>query len=328
MQKILPLVSPPTETYQGISFILGVLLANENTKNVYYNNYINIQCIDTDNIEEVKLNFTNVLWENYRLSGIAEMNMYCLDNIHCDCFVNFIKERINQGNYLLFYNIDEYYLSYSNSFQNTHYCHDTYVYGYENSTFCVMAYKGRKLSKFNIPMSELQNGLYCHINAGNNLTFCTFRPTCGKIECIDMKRIRRALFDYYHSECSENADSSNIYGISIYDVLIKCIKKNILGKVANPYIDFRTFRLLWEHKKILKDHILKINELTDLKSKEDNMVMIGEIEAMAEMIFNLVIKYSLNDKINILEDVCVYLAQLRKKEKELINLLLAELKNE
>lgn len=58
------------------------------------------------------------------------------------------------------------------------------------------------------------------------------------------------------------------------------------------------------------------------------MVMIGEIEAMAEMIFNLVIKYSLNDKINILEDVCVYLAQLRKKEKELINLLLAELKNE
>lgn len=58
------------------------------------------------------------------------------------------------------------------------------------------------------------------------------------------------------------------------------------------------------------------------------MVLIGEIEAMAEMIFNLVIKYSLNDKINILEDVCVYLAQLRKKEKELINLLLAELKNE
>ena len=131
-----------------------------------YNNYINIQCIDTDNIEEVKLNFTNVLWENYRLSGIAEMNMYCLDNIHCDCFVNFIKERINQGNYLLFYNIDEYYLSYSNSFQNTHYCHDTYVYGYENSTFlniledvCVYLAQLRKKEKelINLLLAELKN---------------------------------------------------------------------------------------------------------------------------------------------------------------------------
>lgn len=67
---------------------------------------------------------------------------------------------------MLFYNIDEYYLSYSNSFQNTHYCHDTYVYGYENSTFlniledvCVYLAQLRKKEKelINLLLAELKN---------------------------------------------------------------------------------------------------------------------------------------------------------------------------
>lgn len=101
MKKLLPLVSPPIATYQGSSFILGVLLAHENTANVLYNNYVNLECNDTYNIYEVNLEFTNISWEDYRLSGIAEMNLYYIKNICHTKFIDFIKERIDQGNYII-----------------------------------------------------------------------------------------------------------------------------------------------------------------------------------------------------------------------------------
>ena len=42
--KKLPIVHPPFETYQGASFILGILLANSIIGDYFYNNYINIRC--------------------------------------------------------------------------------------------------------------------------------------------------------------------------------------------------------------------------------------------------------------------------------------------
>ncbi len=50
MRNKLPLAEPPNRTYQGNAFILGILMAYENTKNVYYNNYINLKCNKTKNI--------------------------------------------------------------------------------------------------------------------------------------------------------------------------------------------------------------------------------------------------------------------------------------
>lgn len=324
MKKILPLTVAPIETYQATSFVLSIILSYENTSSAYFNNYINIQCNNTYNSYEMNLNFTDVTWEDYRIKGIAEMNLYYLNNIHRDTFVGFIKERIDQGNYLLFYRIDEYYLSYSEHFHKKHNIHDTYVYGYDSDFFCVMAYKGKKLSRINIPMLELLMAMYCQNNTMKDLSFCTFRPNHSIKEIMSLEMIKQYLSDYYHSEKSGSKSSTIVYGISVYNVLMRCVKNAIsIFETKVSRMDLRPFRLFWEHKKVLKDHITKISDVVII----DNVIheMIDEIESKAKNIFNLIIKYILNNDVHILERVVAYLSELKEKEEKLICLLLIAL---
>lgn len=321
MEKVLPLADTPTETYQGSSFILSILLAHENTKNIYYNNYINLECDNVDDIFEVKLNFSGISWEDYRLCGVAEMNMYYLKNIHMDHFSGFIKERIDQGNYILFYDIDEYYLSYSKHFQYDHLWHDTYVYGYDQNEFYVMAYRNKKLARFGVPIHEIQSGLYYHEHADKNLSFCTFRPNSVISETIDPLRVKQSFCNYLCSHHQTDKNERKTYGIGIYDVLSNSLGVMLsnAGKKA-PEIDLRPFRLLWEHKRILKDHIMKMEEM--MVFNPEIHIMTAQLESNAEIIFRLAMKYAaLRDGVP-LKKIAFRLSQMRDEEEKFIHLLL------
>ena len=41
---VLPIVIPPTETYQSTSLVLGVILSTPNISNEYFNNYMMLSC--------------------------------------------------------------------------------------------------------------------------------------------------------------------------------------------------------------------------------------------------------------------------------------------
>ena len=75
MEKKLPIMIPSIECYQGSSFILGIISAHERIANAFYNNYINWVCNDTDLLSGLDLDFAGITWEDYRLVGIAEMDM-------------------------------------------------------------------------------------------------------------------------------------------------------------------------------------------------------------------------------------------------------------
>lgn len=321
MEKVLPLADTPTETYQGGAFILSILLAHENTKNIYYNNYINLECDKVDDIFEVKLNFAGTSWEDYRLCGAADMNMYYLKNIHMDYFSEFIKERIDQGNYILFYNIDEYYLSYSKHFLYDHLLHDTYVYGYAQEEFFVMAYRNKKLARFGVPIREIQSGLYYHENADKNLSFCTFRPNSVIFESIDPLQVKRSLCNYLYSHYQIDKNERKTYGISIYDVLLKSLKAMLMNAAKKASdIDLRPFRLLWEHKRILKEHIIKMHEM--LVFTPDIDIMAAQLESDAEIIFRTAMKYSALRNGDSLKKLSFHLSQMRDNEEKIIHLLL------
>ena len=153
---VLPIVIPPTETYQSTSLVLGVILSTPNISNEYFNNYMMLSCKKTDIMSEMWLDFYGTDWESFRKRGIFEMNLFQFMNFDRKGFLGFIKERIDQGCYILFYCIDEYYLSYSDYYHKKHYIHDVYVYGYEGtSSFWVLAYKMKKLMLFQVNAEEI-----------------------------------------------------------------------------------------------------------------------------------------------------------------------------
>ncbi|MCI9220072.1 MAG: hypothetical protein HFH94_10095 [Lachnospiraceae bacterium] len=126
----------------------------------YENNYINLLCYDTDNLWEMNLNFTDIFWTDFQRGDIFEINEFSVDNFLSSSISSFWRERIDQGNYLLLHTVDEYYLPYASSYHNRHLIHDTYIYGYEDDSFWIMAYTERKLKEIKVSSSDMAQSVF------------------------------------------------------------------------------------------------------------------------------------------------------------------------
>lgn len=312
--KILPIVMPPIETYQSLSFVLGVLLAYDNLENIMYSNYISVACNNTSSFQNMKLKYTEAMWEDYRKMGIAEMDLYHIKNIGKKECVDFLKERIDQGNYLLFYSVDEYFLSYTKEYRKVHNKHDTYVYGYSEKDLYVMAYKDLKLQLFCVPTDEIVHGLYATMNRSEDSSFCTFRPR-GDVN-IQIK------YDVTVEKLNEYIQGGNIngkiYGIDTYEVILKCIDASIelCSQGCQSNIDLRVFRMLWEHKKMINKTLKKL--FGDISAFETIFKEYAELEQQAQLVFYLVMKYNMTRQKKILVNVKNKIINLKQLEKRIL----------
>lgn len=315
MEKKLPIVIPPIECYQGTSFVLGVISAHNMIANSFYNNYINWTCNDTDILSELTMDFADVTWEDYRLAGVAEMNLYYLKNISRDKFADFIRERIDQGNYLLFYKIDEYYLSYTGHYHKKHYIHDTYVYGYNDTHFLVMAYSDKRLQLLEVPVEEIADGLYNYMEEDEELNFCSFRPYHTASVQLDYDGMIEAFRKYMAGGIGND---DQIYGVDVYNAFIKSIWLVAEGIVQTEdgLLELTAFRMFWEHKKILSMHLEKIGQVENIS--EEILNEMYEIVQASYKVFMLALKYNVRFQKSILHKMIGYIKEIQEREYSLL----------
>ena len=321
MSNKLPIEMPLIETYQATSFILSVILANNNIANTYYNNYINLVCNDTTDIMDIGLDFINVTWDDFRNAGFAEMDLYYLKNISKDKFLAFLKERIDQGNYILLYKIDEFYLSYTSNYNERHFIHDTYIYGYSEFSFYIMAYKDKKLQMIEISTEEIVEGMYSCLEMDEDASFCTFRPFHAVKVKLDYNKMKREIINYIGG--NGNDDDKQVYGMKCYNTIKNAILAIAEDKnnIKNQMLDIRVFRMLWEHKKVLINHIEKVNERKKVDEKVIHELL--EVENKANIVFLLSLKYNITYQKEILYNILDYIDKIKEKEiiamKQIIN---------
>ena len=195
MEKILPISIPPAETYQQTAFLMGIIQNNENVQALIYNSYINVS-ITKDEFWEWRFEFTNVACEDFRKRGVGEMDLFYLNNISKDKCVDFLKERIDQNNFLLMFKIDEYEISYSEHYHNKHFEHDTYIFGYNDKIFYVMAYTDGHLRLMGVKQEEIIESLYNHQHYFGNTHFCSFRIHHCAREVIQLDEILSEINEY------------------------------------------------------------------------------------------------------------------------------------
>ena len=275
----LPFVFPPIETYQGISFILGVMSAYSAYAAIRYNNYINLECAETDQLYDMKLIFSDSMWEYYRASGLAEMNLYDVSNLDKKTLSQFICERIDQGCYLLLYDVDEYYLSYTDNFNKQHFDHDTYIYGYNDEYFHILAYKNKHLTTLYIDKQEIVNALV----SDRKRSFCTFRPSINRNVNADKNVILNKIRTFYEGGSVADCKPGRVYGIGVYEVLLTGMCTIV--KEA----DLRPFRCLWEQKKMMRDRLLYLKD----NFSNDCLKQLEDICESTEMVFRLMMKYNM-----------------------------------
>lgn len=310
MSKELPIRMPMLQTYQSSSFVLGVAMAHDNLKNNYLNNYANLYCFDVDKLEDLGIRFVGDMWEEYRLAGMAEMDLFHVKNIDRSMFKGFIKERVDQDNYILLYEIDDYFLSYSASYCKKHYIHDTYIYGYNENEFLVMAYKDKKLQMITVPDEEIVDGVYEAFKNNTNLHFCTFRPFHKQFVNLDKNLFVNNLVGYFKK--TDYLQDGYVYGIRVNDALVKSLKLFMNRTSPRKELDLRPFRVLWEHKCSLLESFKVFED--SLSISNDCIELLNDIERTANKTFRLAIKYNMTFKQEYLEKIIGYIEENVRKE--------------
>ncbi len=170
-----------------------------------------------------------------------------------------------------------------------------------------MAYSNDRLSRIKIPVSELKNSLYCC----EKVDFCIFRPNASVDVKIDLSVIYKSLYRYIYPV---HIEEDKVYGIDVYNVLKDSIQ-DIVSRAneEGEGVNLRPFRLLWEHKKMWKERIAKLNGLFLTAYEIENEIEI--IENKARIIFMLALKYQITWRNSILQRIMNYLKEIEVKDK-------------
>lgn len=310
MEKVLPVAIPLSETYQLASFMMGIISQNEHVRENIYNSYIDI-FVSHNDWDDMTLEFSDASCEDYRLKGIGEMDLFYLKNIAKETCAGFFKERIDQENYLLLFQIDEYELSYSEDYQKEHFLHDTYLYGYDDDYFDVMAYTNGHLRMMKVLQKEIINGLYSCLEIDEDTHFCSFRIHHKANVKICLKEILLQVNKYLSEERNVKGEPS---GIFTYCCLQERLSEITENGDEDDNLNVKVFRMLWEHKKImlvrneyLGKQIDELNELTELARS---------IEQKGYMVMLMVIKYNLNHDYRLINRLKVCLEEMMDAEKK------------
>ena len=205
-------------------------------------------------------------------------------------------------------------LSYTKSYNKTHFVHDTYVYGYNEDFFCVMAYKGKKLQMFEVLMEEVVEAMYGYMKVKEDTNFCTFRPYHAIQVELNWDIISKEFIKYVDKR--EIKGEEKVYGINVYSILRKCIynisrsNNNFLRE--DNVLDLRPFRMLWEHKKVLLEHLKKMDEIKKISTIY--FFKMQEIEKITNRVFMMAIKYNITFENKILNSILQYLEHIENDE--------------
>lgn len=261
----------------------------------------------------LNVEFTNVDWDYFRNIGIAEMDLYHRVNIEKNFLGRFIRERIDQNNYILLYAVDEFYIPYSINFKTKHFKHDTYVFGYEEENFYVMAYINDKFQAGKICENDLIDAFYSK-ELDDDTSFCSFKISDRVYVEFSYELFLENIRCYIEGIESNDRYSGDAIGIKIYEEVLEYLNNFIEKEYSEKEIDLKVFRTIWEHKKMLLYSIQKMNEYRSI-----NLDKLNVCEKEANLLYFLILKYRAKGNMEFLEEAkgkLVYLQQIERDALE------------
>ena len=309
MKKILPFEISMIETYHCDAFIMGIIQSYNSVKQLSSNYYINMHCVRSREMKKLDIQYVHSLWGEMWEEGAAELNLFQFKNFNKKTLIEFLRERLDSNSYVLFYEVDEYYLSYSEKYKKQHFRHDLYIYGYEDDYFYVLAYSNKKLQTIKVKSCEIANSVL-KTKLDDVDDFCSFRIAQSAKVKTDLKHIACIMEDYYLAR-TRSEDNDLAFGIEVFSCIIGCLEDYIHKNVySEEKFDLRIFRMMWEHKKIMNNRIGVLNAQFNFDS--EIMFELKDIVEQAYVAFQLAIKYTVNRK-----HTSEYLIKIIKIYKEL-----------
>ncbi len=269
MKKIveLPLIEPMYGTYHD-GIITAATAPNPSIRNWFLSQTIMLTCnriflggYTTPEIRVEKYSFSNpyfdIEWIPMRFLG---------GYMH-----PIIRKLLDAGYYVYFGDIDDYYVPGKSWYQERHFRHDGAICGYNafDKTYCIYAYDQHWVyRKFWTPQKAFERGRQAMFQQGIYGNLCAMKPKMD-IVAFSSATALQGIREYLDSDMDKYPESGagTVRGIIVHQYIARYIDKLMDGLIPYIRMDRRVFRLIWEHKRVMLERIIKLEEELSLGSE-------------------------------------------------------------
>ncbi|MFR6514540.1 MAG: hypothetical protein ACLVA6_06370 [Dorea sp.] len=336
-KKILEVRTPIVSAYPDLAHLFSILVDNKKCEKWIYNYFIQMEIYNTLYEETPRLDFYKpFLWESCPFIQQQIIEKVFLNRLDISV-INFIEKSICDNEYILI-DIDHFEVKDSCFYKNKHVIHKVLIYGYDKEQ--KKLYIGDYFENYKYGFKEM-----------NYRDFLKAYVSCEQYIAKDIEssirkygiRIIKTEFDndyifdwkflknsfiayiqgtnlnkYYKIANIANRDNwSN--GIKTYNILKKYIE-DLCKLEKSDYYPFRTFQVLYEHKKLMYSRVIFLTNEKYI-TKEECVYDFEKIKVEAEKIRNLFLIYYLKPKKEYLIKVRKNLEILQNNEGKAIKKL-------
>ena len=314
----LPLVSPVYSTYHYQGSGCAMIAENPSIKNWYLSDALMLNCTrefrwgrTTPDLEiESAKWFENPYFEVHKYPM-----RFLKGRIH-----SLIRNLLDEGYYVIFEGIDDYYVEGKSWYKECHFFHDGAICGYnsEDKTYCIYAYDSNWIyRKFWTPIKGFEKGRKSMFNLGRYGTIYGVKPKRENVE-FSVSSALENIKKYISSKMEdyEGTKTIKVYGITVQDYLVLYLERLLIGKIPYGKMDRRIFRLIWEHKKAMYESIKIIEEKLHINS-DTSQRYIDFIEESDKMRM-LYASYHMKRRDSILPIIQNKLTNLRNEEQKVL----------
>ncbi|GIQ70587.1 hypothetical protein DUZ99_14450 [Xylanibacillus composti] len=320
MRKVLEVFDPPIISYYHHAHYLSMVDTKEQYEGWFLSNFIQLKCFH--DLPTNRLSQLDFFHETY----FSQYDDFLEDvvRIYPGGVIRFIIDAINRNEYVEAI-LNDYYIPHSERYLVSNYDHNILVYGYDTSqNIFYTRFIGKKhYTDYEITFDELETAFLQQKGVPiQAYYFNLFNYSNGKPQ-FDMKRIIRYLEDYLASSYRYKQTQFAL-GLEVYEYIAKYL---VELREKRTYYDIRPLHLLWEHKAIM---LRRIIYLKNIEALNEETACIEDFEKLAKIALsarNLLLKYSITNKPNLLDEAITIVMDIKSQERELLQKVVAELRS-
>ena len=321
----LPIVDALYSAYQYQGPSTAIAVNNPTLRNWYLNERMNLACnrkfLNGYTTPHIVVPATN--WKHCPYIEQIEISSQFVGG-----YINhIIRKMLDEGYYVIYGNIDDYYVEGKSWYKERHFRHDGMICGYdqEDKTYCLYAYDSNWIyHKFWTSQRSINKGRIAVEKQGLFSKFTAVKVTEDQIE-FSPQIVYDNLMEYLDSDLHKYPEDGegNVKGIIVHEYIAKYLGKLFDGSIPYERMDRRIFRLIWEHKKVMLERIEKIEQSLDMGNEISEMYR--PLVAEADLMRMLYASHHMKRRDSALPIIQKKLRKLMQEERKILERLLTEM---
>lgn len=320
----LPIIEPVFSTYHYQCMATAIISSNPSIRNWALNENVTMWC-EKSFLWGVTTPYLSVQFSSYEENPHLEKHFFDLTDENI-IFDQLVRKYMDNGYYFYFNKIDDFYLDGKTWYKERHFFHDGILCGYdqENKLYCIYAYDNRwKYTKLWIPQESFNDGIRSMRESGEKGYLYALKPMPERVDfnpTVVVNNLKSHINTTF--EVCPPTDPTGATGLAVHDYILLYLDKLLDNSIPHERMDWRVFRVIWEHKKLMLERIERMEEALSLDSTARDLYKF--IVEEANKIRLLYASYHMKRRDSLLVSIKEKLIEIKNKEKEILEKFIEE----